>query len=72
MRRCAPLTLGGGALSPSFTGATERYTASVAHSVSTVTVTAAPNDGSANVAFTPATDADAGAPGHQAAARGGR
>ena len=61
------LTLGGAALSPSFASATERYTASVAHSVSTVTVTAAPNDANANVAFTPAADADAGTQGHQVA-----
>ena len=61
------LTLDGAALSPSFKSATERYAANVAHSVSSVTVTAEPNDGNANVGFTPATDADAGAPGHQVA-----
>ena len=61
------LTLGGAALSPAFMSATQRYTANVAHSVTSVTVTAAPNDANANVAFTPATDADAGTAGHQAA-----
>ncbi len=65
------LTLDGVTLAPSFGGATERYTASVGHGVTSVTVAAAPSDASATVAFDPAADADPGTPGHQVALAAG-
>ncbi len=65
------LTLEGVTLAPSFGGATERYTASVGHGVTSVTVAAAPSDASATVAFDPAADADPGTPGHQVALAAG-
>ena len=61
------LTLDGVTLAPSFGGATQRYTASVGHGVTSVTVAAAPSDANATVAFDPAADADPGTPGHQVA-----
>ena len=51
-------------LSPAFASRTTRYTASVAHNVATVTVTAAAGKNAASVSFTPA-DADGSTAGHQ-------
>ena len=65
------LTLSGVTLRPAFSGATERYTARVAHAVRSVTVTAEPHDGKAGVAYDPVLDADAGMPGHQVALAAG-
>ena len=52
-------------LSPAFDADTETYTASVANSVATTTVTAMATDADATVAVTPSTDADAVTSGHQ-------
>ena len=51
-------------LSPAFSRAATTYTASVANSVSRVTVAAVANDGAAEISITPA-DADTGTRGHQ-------
>ena len=60
------LALSGVTLSPAFDADTETYTASVANSVATTTVTAmATDDAGATVAVTPSTDADAVTSGHQ-------
>ena len=66
----AALGLGGAALAPAFEADRLVYAAAVGSSVSSVTVTAAPRGGDADVAFEPA-DADGGAPGHQVALRVG-
>ena len=58
------------ALSPPFPSTRRgglRYTSSVTHDVTSVTVTATPNNADAQVAFDPVTDADAVAEGHQVA-----
>ena len=62
----AALGLGGAALAPAFEADRLVYAAAVGSSVSSMTVTAAPRGGDADVAFEPA-DADGGAPGHQVA-----
>ena len=59
------LALSGVTLSPAFDADTETYTASVANSVVTTTVTAMATDADATVAVTPSTDADAVTSGHQ-------
>ena len=59
------LALSGVTLSPAFDADTETYTASVANSVATTTVTAMATDAGATVAVTPSTDADAVTSGHQ-------
>ena len=59
------LALSGVTLSPAFDADTETYTASVANSVATTTVTAMATDADATVAVTPSTDADAVTSGHQ-------
>ena len=59
------LALSGVTLSPAFDADTETYTASVANSVATTTVTAMATDAGATVAFTPSTDADAVTSDHQ-------
>ena len=62
------------ALSPPFPSTRRgglRYTASVTHDVTSVTVTAETNNADAQVAFDPATDADTVAMGHQVALVGG-
>ena len=59
------LALSGVTLSPAFDADTETYTASVANSVATTTVTAMATDAVATVAVTPSTDADAVTSGHQ-------
>ena len=61
------LALSGVTLSPAFDADTETYTASVANSVATTTVTAMATDADAGatVAVTPSTDADAVTSGHQ-------
>ena len=51
-------------LSPAFASRTTRYTASVAHNVATVTVSATAGENAASVSFTPA-DADGSTAGHQ-------
>ena len=58
------LTLSGVTLSPSFASGTYGYTASVANSVESTTVTATPTHAGASREITPA-DADANAAGHQ-------
>ena len=58
------LSLSGVTLSPAFSSATTSYTASVANSVSSITVTATQNHAAATVAITP-DDANASASGHQ-------
>ena len=58
------LSLSSGTLEPTFASATETYTASVAHSVSSVTVAGTANDDGATVSISPA-DADSGTDGHQ-------
>ena len=58
------LSLSGVTLTPTFAGDTISYTASVANSVSSTTVTATKNQGAATVVITP-TDADANAAGRQ-------
>ena len=58
------LSLSGVTLSPAFSTATTRYTASVANSVSSTTVTAEQTDDDATVLITP-TDADGSATGYQ-------
>ncbi len=59
------LSLSSGTLSPVFAATTYDYTASVANSVSSTTVTATPNAADATVVITPMVDADAGTDGHQ-------
>ena len=54
---------GGATLDPAFGPATEDYTASVAHAVASITVTATPNVQGAEVAYPP--DDDPGTSGHQ-------
>ena len=59
------LSVSDATLSPAFDAATVAYTATVAAETATVTLSATANDGDAEVAYTPATDADSGQAGHQ-------